>query len=234
MEFTERQHAFISAAFYRALGEQNLPNYRDAFRLAVRMYAEQRGFRMAQRAIRDGKPLSFPAYRHYKEWSPTPEAGEEFPNSAELYMENGNLMTRVFACPWSAQYLEMGLLEGAMDYCEDLDVAICRGFNPKLHYELKQVIHEKQDYCLHCHHNPEAEMDAEFGPPKPQNQRDFAYHCGHVYFTLSRVLTAVYGSVMPGICTRVIEEFAGAYGQEMADVVLQYRAWDFDVIESEG
>ena len=76
MNFTERQHAFISAAFYRALKkEENAHNYRDAFQLATRIYAEQRGFRMAQRAIRDGKPLSFPAYRHYKEWAPTPEAG---------------------------------------------------------------------------------------------------------------------------------------------------------------
>jgi hypothetical protein len=231
MNFTERHHAFISAAYYHAMKEAGLESFRDAFRLATRLYAEQRGYRMAQRAIRDGKPLSFPAYRHYREWVYTDEAQREFPDCSKVYMEDGDLYTRVFACPWSAQYLDMGLFDGAMDYCEDLDKAICRGFNPNLHYEVKNIIHEKGDYCLHCHHDPHAEEDAAYGPPRPENLKSFEYHCAHVYFTFSRVLTAIYKSGAAGIIARVLADFASQYGRDMADKLLLYRDCDFDTID---
>lgn len=68
MNYTERHHAFLSAAYYRELRDSALPRWSEAFRMATQLYAQQRGSRMAQRALRDGQPLDFATYRAYSEW----------------------------------------------------------------------------------------------------------------------------------------------------------------------
>ena len=59
MGFNEKTHAFIAAKFYVHLTEHFGERGKAAFTHAVRYYAEQRGRRMAQRAIRDGQPLNY-------------------------------------------------------------------------------------------------------------------------------------------------------------------------------
>jgi hypothetical protein len=102
MQFTERHHAFISATFYKLLKENNYPNYRRAFISATQKMAEQRGSRMAQRAIRDGvKNLDFAAYRHYGEWEWTNEylesiKGQKLLEEIESDIDYGYT---VYTCP---------------------------------------------------------------------------------------------------------------------------------------
>ncbi|MGI6253678.1 MAG: hypothetical protein ACOYJV_09600 [Aminivibrio sp.] len=68
MKFTERSHAFIPARFYGRLTEEFGERGLRAFIHGTRYYGEQRGRRMAQRAIRDGRELDFEAYLEYSEW----------------------------------------------------------------------------------------------------------------------------------------------------------------------
>ena len=76
-EFTEKHHAFIAATFYDLLTKRYGQRGEAAFILATQRYAEQRGNRMAQRAIRDGKPLTFSTYREYGEWVNTQSVKDE-------------------------------------------------------------------------------------------------------------------------------------------------------------
>ena len=62
MGFTELSHAFIAAKYYVYLKEIFGDRGEAAFLHATRYYGEQRGRRMAQRAIRDGKPLTYETY----------------------------------------------------------------------------------------------------------------------------------------------------------------------------
>ena len=62
-EFTEKHHAFIAATFYDLLTKRYGQRGEAAFILATQRYAEQRGNRMAQRAIRDGKRMGQHAER---------------------------------------------------------------------------------------------------------------------------------------------------------------------------
>ena len=55
MGFNEKVHAFIAAKFYVYLTEAFGERGERAFIHGTQYYAEQRGRRMAQRAIRDGK-----------------------------------------------------------------------------------------------------------------------------------------------------------------------------------
>ena len=73
MGFTELSHAFIAAKYYVYLKEIFGDRGEAAFLHATRYYGEQRGRRMAQRAIRDGKPLTYETYCQYGEWVNTEE-----------------------------------------------------------------------------------------------------------------------------------------------------------------
>ena len=73
MGFNEKVHAFIAAKFYVYLTEAFGDRGEKAFIHATQHYAEQRGRRMAQRAIRDGRELDYGTYLEYGEWVNTPE-----------------------------------------------------------------------------------------------------------------------------------------------------------------
>ena len=60
----ERHHAFLAAEYYRVLLERFGARGRAAFVLATQRYGEQRGSRMAQRAIRDGGNLTLQPIRN--------------------------------------------------------------------------------------------------------------------------------------------------------------------------
>jgi len=233
--FTERHHAFISAMYYKLLKERGFANYRDTFVKATSTYAMQRGHRMALRALRDGRPLNFASYRYYGEWAYTPESMAEMEQmgraATEMSVENDNLHMKIHYCPWSNQYLDMGLLDGALAYCEDLDIAIARGFNPHLTYTVDKVMHEGKDFCLQCQMCAHMGEEAAYGPKDPANIKDFGYHCGHIYKTFTQVVGSVYGVEGVKINAEVIDAFASEYGHDMARVVLNYLTTDFETID---
>ena len=230
--FTERHHAFISATFYRLLKARQFDNYRAVFRMATRRYAEQRGGRMAQRALRDGHELVFAAYRHYGEWEFTKEYVESLNGKPHIAVteQAQQLSYAVSACPWADVYREMGLQgDGGCDYCQDLDPSIVRGFNPRLTYIVSQTLHESE-VCLHTQQEAHLERDADFGPKNSENQRDFDYQCGHVYKTFSDAMRAIYKARGVILSAQVLQVFAETFGQEMADVLACHLVTDFDWI----
>ena len=77
MGFNEKVHAYIAAKFYVYLTEAFGERGKMAFIHATQYYAEQRGRRMAQRAIRDGEPLTPANYYRYGEWVGTEDMKAE-------------------------------------------------------------------------------------------------------------------------------------------------------------
>lgn len=75
MGFNEKVHAFIVARYYVRLTEAFAQRGEAAFIHAVQYYAGQRGRRMAQRAIRDGQPLTHATFLQYGELRMTDEVG---------------------------------------------------------------------------------------------------------------------------------------------------------------
>ena len=65
--------ASILARYYIRLTEQFGDRGWEAFIHGIQYYGSQRGRRMAQRAIRDGKPLTYENYCRYGEWVNTEE-----------------------------------------------------------------------------------------------------------------------------------------------------------------
>lgn len=228
-EYTERHHAFISATFYQLLDEQFGKRGENAFILATQRYAEQRGSRMAQRAIRDGMPLTFATYKQYGEWVNTRiavENGENHKNEVITY--SPDYEERVWQCPWAVQFKAMGMEKAGTIYCTHLDKAIARGFNPYLTFDVPQSMNNN-DCCIQIMRDANFSEGQTFSKKK-EYLEGFDYHCGHCYKTYSEIITVIFGVDGFNISNTVLTRFAEEYGTCMADGLLAFRNTDFNLI----
>ena len=148
MGFNEKLHAYIAARFYVRLTHTFGEKGKAAFIHGTQYYAEQRGRRMAKRAIADGQPLTYDTYRAYGEWVSTEEMkAAGCANRSETIKAGPDWEMHIYICPWHAQFAEMGLAEAGLVYCAHLDNSICRGFNPYIVYETPQTLHD-HDRCI--------------------------------------------------------------------------------------
>ncbi len=182
---------------------------------------------MAQRAIRDGQPLTQATYNYYGEWVNTDEIrAEGIANQMDTTPEGTLKVTR---CPWHTQFKEMGLSEAGAEYCRHLDSAISRGFNPYLGYEVEQTLHTS-DCCIHRLLTGNISEGSERGK-NPAGLKDFAYHCAHSYWAYNEVTAAIFQAEGERVNVQVLRDFTEDYGQEMADTIWSYRNTNFNVCD---
>ena len=109
MGFNEMTHAFLAARYYIRFTEQFGDRGREAFIHGIQYYGSQRGRRMAQRAIRDGKPLTYENYCRYGEWVNTEEIkAMGAANRVEIGGYDPDYIMNIYSCPWFAQFQKMG------------------------------------------------------------------------------------------------------------------------------
>lgn len=226
--FNEKTHAFIAAKYYVYLTEHFGQRGKQAFLHATRYYAEQRGRRMAQRAIKDGQELNYETYCRYSEWESTEDV-KNMGCSNEVTVESfcPDYVMHIHRCPWHTQFQEMGLTEAGLAYCRDLDASICRGFNPEMKYEVSQTLHD-HDYCIQTIRNSGLH-EGQAVQKRPEGIRSFEYHCAHSYWSYSEVSAAVFGAEGEEINAQVMRDFEAEYGTEMADILAGYRYVNFNV-----
>ena len=108
MGFNEKVHAFIAAKFYVYLTEAFGERGERAFIHGTQYYAEQRGRRMAQRAIRDGKELTYANYLEYGEWVNTQEIIDEgCANKSTIESWAPDYRIHITMCPVSYTHLDV-------------------------------------------------------------------------------------------------------------------------------
>lgn len=97
---------------------------REAVVAAVRRFGEERGRRMAERAAAEGRENSFATFlvlsdldTSYHQMAPE--------------VEEGALRVTVSYCPFAAACREWGIDEYGKHFCEEIDAAIMRGYNPE-------------------------------------------------------------------------------------------------------
>ena len=230
MGFNEKVHAYIAAKYYVHLTETFGERGKKAFIHGTQYYAEQRGRRMAQRAIRDGKELTYETYCQYGEWVNTQEIIDEGCNNHSTVQTFApDFLTHIDRCPWHTQFKEMGLVEAGHTYCAHLDNSICRGFNPYIVYEVDQTLH-KSPFCIHRIRNsgltPETDRVR-----KKEYLRSFEYHCAHSYWAYAEVSKAIFGAEGEKIAAQVLADIAADYSQEMADILKTYETTNFNIAE---
>ncbi len=231
MGFNEKTHAFIAAKFYVHLTETFGERGRKAFVHGTQYYAEQRGRRMAQRAIRDGKELTYETYCQYREWVSTEDVIKEgCENVNKVVSYSPDYVLEVTQCPWYTQFKEMGLTEAGHEYCSHLDNSLCRGFNPYIDYTVPYSLH-KSGFCRHCVKNSGLGEDGIKGGIKPEYLKSFEYHCAHSYWAYTTTTEAIFGAEGRKISAAVLDDFQKEYGQEMADKIMRYKDTNFSVTD---
>lgn len=240
MGFHEKLHAYIAARFYvrlvRTYGEKG----QAAFVHATQFYAEQRGRRMAKRAIADGQPLTYETYRAYSEWESTQEIrAQGCANRSEVVSTDPVWEFRVFVCPWHEQFAAMGLKEAGLAYCAHLDNSICRGFNPYIVYEVPQTLHSAP-YCVQRIANQQGlapsqpaqalSFDPDKARPRAERLRSFEYHCAHSYWSYAGTCRAIFGKEGSDLALEVLSDLASDWGAEAAAVLEKYADMDFEMI----
>jgi hypothetical protein len=227
MGFNEKVHAYIAAKYYVYLTQEFDERGRLAFVHATQYYGMQRGRRMAQRAIRDGQPLTQASYNYYGEWVSTEELkATGCANQSELLPDDSLKITR---CPWHIQFTEMGLTEAGAEYCSHVDSAISRGFNPQLNYIVDQTLHT-HDCCIQRLAAGFVGEGVERGK-NPAGLKDFTYHCAHSYWAYTEVTDSIFSLEGRKISTAVLNDIAETYGKEMADKLMEYKGTNFNVCD---
>lgn len=230
MGFNEMTHAYIAARYYVRMTETFGERGRAAFIHGVQYYGSQRGRRMAQRAIRDGQPLNYETYCRYGEWVNTEEiVSKGLANRVEVSRYDPDYVMNIYACPWHAQFKNMGMKDAGLAYCSVLDASICRGFNPEITYEVPQTLHD-HDHCIQIVRNAGLSPEAKAGLTKnPAGLKSFEYHCAHAYWAFGEVTESIFGEEGKKVNAQVLEDFAAEYGKEMADTIAGYRDTNFNI-----
>lgn len=226
--FNEMSHAYIAARFYQLLVEKFGDRGVKAFNHGTQYYGTQRGRRMAQRAIRNGKDLTYETYCQYGEWENTEFAKSKgIENQTDVISTSPDFHMEIRVCPWHELFKEIEEVEGGHEYCKYLDASIARGFNPDLVYEVPETLH-KSDKCTQIIRDVNFDENTDT-TKKMEYVKDFDYHCAHSFWAYSEVVEGIFGLEGREISTKVLEDFGERYGREAADIIMKYKYTNFNV-----
>jgi len=231
LAFTEIHHAILFALMAKYITQFFKEDGELIIRAAIRHYGEQRGSRMAMRAKVDGKNLSFLDYLVYGEWEPSDPAATQSVTKEEY----PDLKTIVKKCPWNSAWLEFDLLEYGRLYCQEIDKALVKGFNPQLTIEVSHTMTNLGDTCefIYCDassgnkisHTTILELQ---GKSQEKNTMDWEYHCGHLYKIFSEIILDELGDVGQKALQAALNDFIEYFGKEYYQALLGYQEMDFD------
>jgi hypothetical protein len=222
-------HALLIAWITRAVVENvGTEKGGTVMRTAIRRYGEQRGNRMALRALADGRALTMDAYRAYGEWRAEP--GE---SQSEIVETEPQLTIHVLQCPWQRAWEDNDLLAYGRLYCRDIDAALARGFNPRLQLDVNTTLTNDSLPCEFVFHGatPGAE-DIEVN--ERQTVMPWEYHLGHLLKTMRQVLVDELGQVGESAVHSALECFSSRFGENAVAVLMQYQEMDFDKLSDQG
>ena len=229
--FSESSHALLFALIARQVitryGEDNgLP----ALRKAIRHYGEQRGRRMALRAKANGDALNMTNYLVYGEWRYVTDSVQ-----MERVIDQADIRMTVKRCPWADAWSEAGLLPYGRYYCQEIDAALLRGYNPGLMIEVNQTLSNEGVPCEFIYRQAVLEPDHSLAyngekSTRLESQRlmPWEYHCGHLYQACSLVMGEEFGPSGRVTVQNALAEFALRYGGAAAATVAGYLKTDFD------
>ncbi|MDD3719434.1 MAG: L-2-amino-thiazoline-4-carboxylic acid hydrolase [Actinomycetota bacterium] len=133
-ERTEKKERYIDAPLamqaklFTTMAKEVIERFgdegREAVIAAVKRFGEERGRRMAERAAAEGRENSFASFLVLSDLDTgyhqmVPEAME------------GALKVTISHCPFAAACAEWGLSEYGKYFCQEIDAAIMRGYNPE-------------------------------------------------------------------------------------------------------
>jgi hypothetical protein len=226
MRYNETHHAFLVFVFYKVLSEIN--GGKKLFIKAAQTYGEQRGLRMALRALRDGAELTVASYLAYGEWEPSHGAFD-----INFNAEDGVLNETVRRCPWADTWKKQNLPEAGIVYCQEIDGAILRGFNSALDVKIDSNI-SGNGICIFHFYDPAIKKTTLFKQAADIKSRhkekvveDFAYHCGHIWAVFYRAICDVFPDSAVKIMEQAAKIVCDEYGEKFLTTIRSHETLDF-------
>lgn len=230
--FTERMQAFLAAKYYEYLKLNYDKVGIMAFDFATKVYANQRGRRMAKRAIRDGEDLTYETYCQYGEWISTDDSiDNDIANKFEFIEDESDLVMHISHCPWRFQFKSMGAEEAGLMFCKNLDRYLVEGFNSDIDYsvDLDTLQGSSDEYCVHIVKN--YNLDGKNTDKNKNGLKGFDYHCAHLFWSFRETIIDIYGYEGLKISEKVLDDFNENYGEANTKIILKYRNINFNLIE---
>ncbi|MGM9639318.1 MAG: L-2-amino-thiazoline-4-carboxylic acid hydrolase [Butyricicoccaceae bacterium] len=229
MAFSIGMQAFLADRYYARLKARFPDQTDDAMLTAFHRYAWQRGFRAAQRAVRDKAPLNFENYQKYREVVSTPEMKKIDPPSTNAHtLTHEEFVGRTYTClthdlfrQWDSP-AEVELL-----FCRHIDSLNVAGFNPDLHYVSESTLYQSP-CCVQRSLKPEFGPDMQFGVRMP-DAPPYPFIIANEYYAMRQVFEAIFGQGGADAAEEVRQDFINTYGQADWDEVERYKDADFDI-----
>ncbi len=210
-------HAALFAWLACEASEQLGPPGEDAIRAGVRRYGEERGQRMAALARADDQPTDFVSYLLYGEI----DFGQTR-NVSRVVQRTPFVEVQVTRCDWHQAWLEQGALAYGRLYCQEIDCAILRGFDPNLAFSVAGTLTNGAPCCRFLYHGARMGLfdtlryRIERRRVGSSALRSFDWHTADLYRVLSAVLVERLGVEGERVAAAARRAFAAEYGDDAA------------------
>lgn len=226
LRFTPEQHAVLYALFVQNARRMAGNSGAEAAHRGTLLYADQRGARMAKRALRDGETLTPLAYMEYGEWSPEPGTMR-----AEFVSYEPDTVQEAYVCPWHTAWRRFGLMEAGKEYCSCIDYHLVKGFSRNMELTVESNRPAGASCCRfvwkgfaldESKRKALAQKAAELGD---SCRKDWVYHTRHIFSAMRDELSKLEDGEM--IVNKTVEDFKVLYGADAAETVTAVDGMDF-------
>jgi hypothetical protein len=162
-------------------------------------------------------------YMAYGEWRADPGESE-----SRVVASEPDHTVHVLRCPWQRAWEDNELLPFGRLYCQEIDVALVRGFNPDLQLDVNTTLTNDHLPCEFVYHGADPELVKDLSVDQGQTVMPWAYHLGHLYATMGQVLKEQLGREGEKAMREALECFSERFGESAAQDILMYRDTDFD------
>lgn len=186
---------------------------------------------MRLRALADGQELTMTNYLIYSEWQPSGFTLTQ--NVMEETFPDVRMKTSV--CPWNSAWEEYNLLPYGHIYCQEIDEALVRGFNPKLSIEVRKTLSNDGEPCDFTYRKASLlgadtleVIQHSRKESRGKNTMPWDYHCGHLYHTFHETLIDDLGINGEKAIQAALKEFQSLFNQKDTQRILDYQGTDFN------
>jgi hypothetical protein len=231
--FNEIHHALLFAWIAKAIVERIGDQRGETIiRKTVRQYGEERGRRMALRALANKHTLSMANYIGYSEYRISP--GEI---DMKIIERSPHARMRVFKCPWHKAWKENGLQSLGCLYCLEIDQALVRGFNPGLQLEVNATLTTGSAQCDFVYHDANLTIPnylllgyRRAVSPGLKAVMSWDYHVGHLFTTFEKIAVEDLGQVGQRALEAGLGEFSERYGEQAMGKVVTSRSKNYNSV----
>lgn len=216
--FKAEHHAMLFAWLAQEATSRFGEDGKAAILDGVRRYGEQRGGRMAERARADGHPNDVLGFLLYGE---LPLA--ETTNEMNLTHRTPHVEVHAARCDWCDAWRERDVLESGRLYCQEIDYALMRGFNPDFRFEVDGTMSGGAPVCRFIYH------DGRLGvldmirylwlKRRIKVTRPMEFHAADLYRVISETLIERFGESGREVVDVAMAVFAAEYGSDAAEAV---------------